>query len=130
MGRRVVTTTRSARVADQIRRVLADLLRVAGDPRLGPVTVTDVRLSPDLKHAVVFVTTLDDAERDRTLHVLARAAPFLRRSLARRAGLRFTPELRFVFDEALLEGMRVEEILGELHRHDVAETSEASEDEA
>jgi ribosome-binding factor A len=94
------------------------------------VTVTDVRLSPDLKHAVVFVTTLDDAEHDRTLHALARAVPFLRRSLARRADLRFTPELHFRFDAAVEDGLRVERILGELQRHDGGETRESTEDEA
>jgi ribosome-binding factor A len=110
---------RAARVADQIRRVLADRLREAGDRRLAHVTVTAVRLSPDLKHARVFVTTLDDNDRDATLAVLSRAAPFLRRSLARSAELRFTPELRFEYDHAVAHGLRVERILGELHQdHD------------
>lgn len=113
-----MTTARSVRVADQIRRILADLVREAGDPRLGFVTVTAVRLTPDLKCARVFFTSLDDVDRPGTLRVLGRAAAFLRRELARRAGLRFTPELRFEYDAAVEGGLRIERILGELHPDD------------
>jgi ribosome-binding factor A len=62
----------------------------------------------------VYVSVLGgDAER--TLEALRRAAPFLRRILARRAGLRFTPDLRFVFDPTLASGSRIEELLRETH---------------
>jgi len=109
-----LTTSRSVRVADQVRRILADLVRQARDPRMGFVTVTAVRLTPDLKWARVFVTTLSDEDKPETLRVLTRAAPFLRRELAKQAGLRFTPTLRFEYDEAVEGGLRIQRILGEL----------------
>jgi ribosome-binding factor A len=125
-----MTTSRAVRVADQVRRVLADLLREAGDKRLALVTVTEVRMSPDLKHARVFITSLDENERRATMRVLARAAPFLRRSLAGRAELRFTPELRFEYDATLEGGLRVERILDELHLDDRREGAEGDDGNA
>jgi ribosome-binding factor A len=102
---------RHERVADRIREVLARLLREeVRDPRIGFVTLTDVRLSPDLRHARVFVSMLGgDAER--RIAALRRAAAFLRRSLAREAALRFTPELQFVFDDSVAGGFRIERLL-------------------
>ena len=107
---------RPERVADQVRRLLGGLLREIRDPRIGLVTLTDVRLSPDLRHARVFVTILEQPDRDAALASLNGAAPFLRRSLARKAGLRFTPELKFFYDEGVDRGLRVEAILDDLRR--------------
>ena len=83
------------------------------DPRVGFVTLTDVQLSPDLRSARVFVSTLDQDERT-TLDALERAAPFIRQALARSAALRFTPRLQFVFDRTLATGSRVESLLQEI----------------
>lgn len=108
----------SARVADRVRRVLAQAIQSeVRDPGLGFVTMTDVKLSPDLHYAVVYVTILGEQTAETSLHALNRAVPFLRRTLARRAGLRHTPELRFVNDEAAERGMRLEELFDEL-RHE------------
>jgi len=82
-----------------------------------------VDVSPDLKHARVFVSAMQD--REETLDGLNRAAPFLRRALARRAGLRFTPQLRFLLDESIVTGFQVEEIL-----RDVAPEDEPDEGES
>lgn len=105
---------RSVRIADQIRRELARLLREeVRDPRVGFVTLTEVRLSPDLKYARVYVTTLAE-DVDSTMAGLKHATPFLRRSLARNGNLRFTPQLRFMIDESLATGRRVEQLLREI----------------
>lgn len=86
------------------------------DRRVGFVTLTEVALSPDLKQARVFVSRLgSEAERDAAVEALNHAAPFLRRTLARRARLRYTPALRFVSDATLERGSRVEEIIQKIH---------------
>lgn len=105
---------RNIRIADQIRNELARLLREeVRDPRVGFVTLTEVDLSPDLKHARVYVTTLAE-DRESTLHALQRATPFLRRALAQQRNLRFTPQLRFMIDESVTTGFRVERLLQEI----------------
>ena len=107
-------TRRPERVADIIRLELARVLREeVRDPDVGFVTLTDVQLSPDLRNARVFVSTLDQDEAA-TLDALDRATPFIRRALARRAELRFTPRLQFVFDRSLATGSRVDSLLREL----------------
>lgn len=109
-----MTTRRPGRVADMIRLELARVLREdVRDPRVGFITLTDVQLSPDLRNARVFVSTLDQDEQT-TLDALDRAAPFIRRALARSAHLRFTPKLHFVFDRTLATGSRVESLLQEI----------------
>jgi len=108
-----MTVRRGERMADLIRAELARALREeVRDPSLGFVTLTAVDLSPDLRSARVYVSVLD-ADAERTLDGLRRATPFLRRTLARNAGLRFTPDLRFVFDPSLARGSRIERLLRE-----------------
>jgi len=109
-----MSPNRSERVGDRIRQELAKIIgEELRDPRVGFVTVTGVDLSPDLRHARVFVSVLGD-EIDESVAALGRATPFLRRTLARRSGLRFTPELRFVADAAASTGFRVESLLREI----------------
>jgi len=110
-----MTHHRPDRVADRIREELARLLHEeARDPGLGFVTLTGVELSPDMKYARVFFSALG-SDPERTLDALRRATPFLRRGLARGAGLRYTPQLHFVADPAVASGIRVEELLREIH---------------
>jgi ribosome-binding factor A len=120
---------RIERVAEQIRGVLADLIRDdLRDPRIGFVTLTGVALSPDLKQARVFVSRLgSESERAAAVEALNHAAPFLRRSLADRARLRFTPGLRFVSDATLERGSRVEALIQEIHAHDGEKTEDGGE---
>ncbi len=88
------------------------LLREAKDPRLQQVTVTAVRMSPDLRVARVYVRTLAEAEaQPATLQALAHAAPFLRGEVARGLGLRVAPELRFEYDVTPDDARRVDELL-------------------
>lgn len=111
---------RVTRVADAIREAVADLvLREIKDPRVGMVTITQVRLSPDLRHARVYFSRLGDrAAREESLSGLRSAAGFLRTQVARRVRLRVAPELVFEIDEnpeyaermvRLLEATRSEE---------------------
>jgi ribosome-binding factor A len=107
-------------VGDEVRRELARLLRGTRDPRIGFVTITEVELSPDLRSARVHFSTIE-GDPDETLAGLRQATPFLRRGLARTAGLRFTPRLQFVLDPSMESGMRVQEILDSLSEADEEE---------
>lgn len=105
-----MTRRRPQRVAEQIRDDLARLIREElRDPDIGFVTLTDVELSADLRHARVYVSVLGDEAR--ALEALDRARPFLRHALAQEGTLRYTPELRFSIDRSATTGFRVERLL-------------------
>ena len=108
--------SRPQRVADQLRAEITDLLaREVHDPGIGFLTVTHVKVTPDLQVARVYYTTLgDEKARRETDRALRRAVPFLRRHIGRRLHLKRVPELEFFFDEAIERGDRIEQILQEL----------------
>lgn len=104
---------RTDRVNQLLQKELGDLL-VNGvmDPRVGFVTVTEVRCSPDLRSARVFVSVYgSDEEQAHTLDGLRDAAGFLRRELGRRVRLRYVPEISFNQDNTLDQAQRLEELL-------------------
>jgi len=104
---------RPERVAHLVQAELARLfLRGTNDPRLQDVTVSAVRMTPDLRVARVYVRTLGGPEtRPATMKALARAAHFLRGEVGRALGLRVTPELRFEYDETLDTAQRLDDLL-------------------
>lgn len=106
-------SSRSRRVAEQIRRDLAELIRLeVKDPRLSLVTLTDVEVTPDFAHAKVFYTALADGERLTELgEGLAHAAGFLRRELGRRIKIHHLPELHFVHDASIENGSRLSQLI-------------------
>ena len=108
-------TQRQLRVGEEIRHVLAELFtRVEfRDPELTGVqiTVTEVRISPDLKHATAFVTRLGRSDIDALIPALKRAAPFLRSQLGHAVRLRGVPELHFQSDTALDYAMEIDTLL-------------------
>jgi ribosome-binding factor A len=109
--------SRASRVGDQIRAELASLLtREVHDPGIGFLTITHVKVSPDLQQARVYYTTIGDAKaRQESARALGRATPFLRRQVGQRLRLKRVPELTFFFDEAIEKGDRIEQILHELN---------------
>jgi ribosome-binding factor A len=109
--------SRAARVGDQIREELASLLtREVHDPGIGFVTLTHVKVSPDLQQARVYYTSLgDEKARRESAKALERATPFLRRQIGNRLRLRRVPELSFSFDQAIETSDRIEQILQELN---------------
>ncbi len=122
---------RAQRVADLVHRELAQLIQEeVRDPRVGFVTITEVKVTGDLRHARVYVTSLGQQQEDRegTVDALVRATPFLRRALAHRAGLKFTPELKFFYDEVVESAGRVEDILRDVLPVYGPEEPEESED--
>ena len=106
---------RGLRVADHLRERLADIIRAEmRDPRVGMVSVNDVRVSRDFAFADVFVSSLatdePDAQRD-LITVLENASGFLRSAVARDNTMRTTPKLRFHYDEVVVNGVRMETLI-------------------
>jgi ribosome-binding factor A len=120
--------SRPARVGDQIREEVSELLaRHVKDPGIGFITLTHVKVSPDLQVARVFYTSLgDDKARKETAKALERATPFLRRQIAGRLRLRRAPELSFQFDESIARQQRIEELIEEIHATDKAAAAAAA----
>ena len=103
---------RSERVAEQVRRDLAELIRTElKDPRVGMISLTDVELTPDYAHAKVFFTTLNSEHLDEIQRGLKRASGFLRRELGRRIHIHTLPELHFVFDNSLEHGANMSQLI-------------------
>lgn len=92
---------RVERVAEALQETVAELVqRELKDPRVGMVTITRVSISPDLRHARVFFSSLGDAaQRQKSLEGLRSAAGFIRSQIARRLQLRVAPEIRFEIDD-------------------------------
>ncbi|HYR91691.1 MAG TPA: 30S ribosome-binding factor RbfA [Terriglobia bacterium] len=105
------------RIEEQLRIELSEVIeREIQDPRIGLVTVTRVKVSPDLRHARVFVTVLGgEDERKKTIEGLRSAAGFIRRSLSQRLHhLKRCPELTFGYDESVEKDIRIEELLDQI----------------
>lgn len=121
--------SRPERVGEEIRQELAQMLtREVQDPGIGFVTLTRVKVSPDLQLARVYYTTIgNDKERAETERALERATPFLRRQIGARIRLRRVPELRFEFDRSVENQDRIERILLDLQAERDARAAESPE---
>ncbi|MEA2213694.1 MAG: ribosome-binding factor [Solirubrobacteraceae bacterium] len=104
---------RMRRVDEAMRAVLSDAIASdLKDPRVGFVTVTGVKTSPDLRHARVYVSVLgSDAERAESIEGLRSAHGFLQHRLASELTLKHTPSLTFAYDESVDRGLRINELL-------------------
>lgn len=106
--------SRSERIGVQLQRELSQLIRDRiKDPRVGLITVQAVKVNRELSHAKVYVTgfDLDGTEDHDYVDVLNGAAGFLRRELGHILKLRLVPELRFVYDDSILNGERMENLI-------------------
>ena len=108
-------SARMRRVDEAMRAVLSDAIATdLKDPRIGFVTVTGVKTSPDLRHARVYVSVLgDDPERSASIDGLRSAHGFLQRRLADELTLKHTPSLSFEYDDSVDRGMRISHLLDE-----------------
>lgn len=107
--------SRSQRVAEQIRRELADLLQFeVKDPRIGRITVTEVEVSGDMAHAKVYYSApFAEQETGELQKGLEKSAGFLRGQLAKRMLLRTVPQLHFIYDASIDRGMRLSRLIDE-----------------
>jgi ribosome-binding factor A len=108
-------SVRLLRVGEQVRHILSDVLMRGDvhDPVLAAhsVSVTEVRMSPDLRHATVFVKPLLGADEREVLDALKRNVKFLRGEVARRVNLKFSAQLKFLPDESFDEASRIDAVL-------------------
>lgn len=104
---------RSRRVNEEIKEILANALVDVKDPRIGFVTLTDVRTTTDYKAAEVFYTVLPDDEptRESTAAGLRSATPMLRRELGQRLRMRYVPDLEFARDTVPEHGRHIEALI-------------------
>jgi ribosome-binding factor A len=104
---------RTRRVGEQMQRELAAILHEElKDPRLGMISVSGVEVSRDLAHARVYISVLGGEEDvSETIKVLNKAAGFMRHQLGQRMRLRAVPQLRFLYDESLAEGARMDALI-------------------
>src|SRR5690349_240755 len=111
---------RAKRVGQQIQRALSELIRrELRDPRLGMVTLTDVRMSSDLSYATIYYSVLG-ADPHLAQQILTQAADMLRGPLGRALGIRHSPELRFVKDELIESGARLSGLISKAVKDDEA----------
>lgn len=112
-------TQRQEQVGKLFKIEISDIiLREMRDPRLGFVTITDVKVSPDLKYARVFLSIMGDKQQQETgLAALKHASRFVRGELGKRINMRVTPEIEFKIDESIEQGARIFELLQQ-NKHD------------
>jgi ribosome-binding factor A len=107
---------RTHRVGDQILREISNLLvRKVNDPRLKGVTITDVRMSKDLRHAYVYYSLFWEGQQKKQAHEgFESARGFIRREIGERLQLRYVPDIQFRYDESLDYGQKMERVLAKL----------------
>ncbi len=122
---------RTRRVGEQLRRELAELIRVtADDPRLTLASITSVEVSRDLAYAKVYITLVGAvAERADVVTRLNRLAPEFRRLLGRRLHIRTVPRLTFVYDEVVERGAQLSALIDSAVAADKARHHEPDDDE-
>jgi len=108
-------SVRLLRVGEQVRHILSDVL-MRGDVHddvlsAAHVSVTEVRMSPDLKHATVFVKPFLAADEDKVLKALRTNTAYLQSEVARRVNLKYAARLKFLPDESFDEGERIDALL-------------------
>jgi len=116
--------SRADRVGGQVQRALSDLLhKRIRDPRLKDATISEVKMSPDLKQAKIYYTVPDreNARRD-ALSGFKSASGFVKRTLANELGLRYMPDLKYFYDDSFDYGTKIDNLLKSLHKEDEADS--------
>ncbi|GAA1436751.1 30S ribosome-binding factor RbfA [Nocardiopsis tropica] len=121
----MVDAARARKIADRIQRIVAEMLdRRIKDPRLGFVTVTDARITADLRDATVYYTVFGSPEeKAASAAALESAKGVIRSEVGRQTGIRHTPSLAFVIDEVQENAQHIEELLVKARQSD-AEVAE------
>lgn len=111
---------RLGRVNEEIRKALSQIIdyEVKNPDVTGIISVTKVKVTPDLKYAKVYVSILNAKNNEKTLEGLKASSGFMRSSLAKKVNLRITPELVFEYDDSLEHGERIESLLKQIKKQD------------
>jgi ribosome-binding factor A len=107
---------RLGRLAEEFKKEISDIIKnEVKDPRVGFVSVVSVEVSGDLRYAKVFISVLGDEKSiTDTIKALKSATGFIRREIARRIQLRYTPEITFVYDDSIAHGAKISKILADV----------------
>ena len=108
-----------ARIASDISRNISEI--IANDSRdtlLKTITITGCNVASDLSSAKVYFTSLSDLSKEQLEKEMAEAAPYIRSELSQRIDVRHTPSLRFIYDESIEYGNRIEKIIESIHKED------------
>jgi len=106
-----------ARIASDISRNISEI--IANDSRdtlLKTITITGCNVASDLSSAKVYFTSLSDLSKEQLEKEMAEAAPYIRSELSQRIDVRHTPSLRFIYDESIEYGNRIEKIIESIHK--------------
>ena len=124
----MANVARQRRLAERIQHIVAEMLELRiKDPRLGFVTITDVRVTPDLREASIFYTVYGDAEAQAgTAAALASASGVIRSEVGKQTGIKFTPSLTFIPDAIPETARHVEELLAQAAAADAAVHEQAA----
>ena len=111
---------RLGRVNEELRKALSQIIdyEVKNSNVTGMISVTKVKVTPDLKYAKVYVSILNSKSNEKTLECLKASAGFIRTSLAKKVNLRITPEIVFEYDDSIEHGERIESLLQEIKKQD------------
>ena len=123
---------KNTRINSEVMREVSQIIRTElKDPRVSMMTsVTDVNVTTDLKYCTVYISVLGSEEESvKTLEGLRKAGGFIRYELAHRLNLRNTPELKFVIDNSLEYGMKMDKLIGEVISKDTKQHTKESEDD-
>jgi len=109
---------RATQVSEEIKRVMSEIIaNDLRDPRLGFITITGVEADDDLRHARVYISIFEDAERQKQcLKALDAAKGYIRRELGRRIALRYTPDFDFHIDKSIAEGDKIDRLLHQIEK--------------
>lgn len=124
----MVDAARARKLADRIQRIVAEMLdRRIKDPRLGFVTVTDARITADLREATVYYTVFGEPEEKvSTAAALESAKGVIRTEVGRQTGIRHTPSLTFVVDEVQENAQHIEQLLNQARQEDEEKAQRAA----
>ncbi|MDC7698624.1 30S ribosome-binding factor RbfA [Vogesella indigofera] len=121
--------SRSDRIAEQIQRELAELIRKGlKDPRVGWVTITAVEVTRDYSHAKVFYTVMEEGKREITQEALESAAGYLRNGIGKVLQIFTTPQLHFIYDDSIERGVYMSRLIDEVNGTAVTVAQDADSD--
>lgn len=123
--------SRNQRMAEQLRRDLSEIIRDdLKDPRMGFLSLTEVRLTRDLTQAIVFCSILEKDKQQETMETLNRAAGFLRSRVAERMRSRSVPNIKFILDVSVERGAEMDELIRKALESEGTDKPQSDDDDA
>lgn len=110
--------TRLNRIDEELRKEISNIIsfEIKNPDATGLISVTKVKITPDLKYAKVYISMLNSKNKEKTLEALKKSSGYIRSEIAKRINLRITPELVFEEDDSMEYGMKIDSILKDLNR--------------